>query len=377
MEKQIKRDVLDVHTYQASKSSKLTKLTTSALSASLLMAIAGYCNSARSIEAAPVQPAHPLASVNTASAETIRTLDFDWQDASRQRAVPVRLYLPKAVSETADVDGSIAGGDVVKPVPLIVFSHGLGGSRNGYQYLGRFWAAHGYASMHVQHIGSDNQLWLGNPFSLTMRLKDAAKDSEAVARAKDVSFALTEMLAQPQLAGRFDATRIVAAGHSYGANTTMLLAGAAVPNKGENGQILNLRDPRIKAAMLLSAPPFYGYSNPALILGGIALPTLHVTATADDIMVPGYGSGVDDRVGVYNAMGDPRKTLVVFTGGSHSIFTDRAGTGGAELNPRVKAATQALSLAFLRQTLGSETGALAQWQPQFADLLAKFVNPAK
>lgn len=377
MAKHMKLDVLDVGTYQANKSSKLTKLTTSALSASLLMALAAYCNSARSIEAAPVQPAHPLASVNTASAETIRTVDFDWQDASRQRAVPVRLYLPKAASETADAAGSVGGGVVLKPVPLIVFSHGLGGSRNGYQYLGRFWAAHGYASMHVQHIGSDNQLWRGNPFSLTMRLKDAAQDSEAVARAKDVSFALTEMLAQPQFAGRFDATRVVAAGHSYGANTTMLLAGAAVPNKGENGQILNLRDPRIKAAMLLSAPPFYGYSNPALILGGIALPTLHVTATADDIMVPGYGSGVDDRVGVFNAMGDPRKTLVVFTGGSHSIFTDRAGTGGAELNPRVKAATQALSLAFLRQTLGGETGALAQWQPQFADLVAKFVNPAK
>lgn len=381
MTKQMKLDVLDVHTYKSSKSSKLTQLTTTALSASLLMAIAGYCNTARSIEVAPIQPAHPIASVNTASAETIRVVDFDWQDASRQRAVPVRLYLPKAISETADAAGSIAlssaGGVAVKPVPLIVFSHGLGGSRNGYQYLGRFWAAHGYASMHVQHIGSDNQLWRGNPFSLTLRLKDAAQDSEAVARAKDVSFALTEMLAQPQYAGRFDATRIVAAGHSYGANTTMLLAGAAVPNKGENGQVLNLRDPRIKAAMLLSAPPFYGYSNPALILGGIALPTLHVTATADDIMVPGYGSGVDDRVGVFNAMGDPRKTLVVFTGGSHSIFTDRAGTGGAELNPKVKAATQALSLAFLRQTLGGETGALAQWQPQFADLVAKFVNPLK
>lgn len=371
MTQHMKLDVLDVHTYKSSKSSKLTRLTTTALSASLLMVIAGYFNSARSIEAAPVQPVHPLASVNTTSAETFRTIDFDWQDASRQRAVPVRLYLPKAISET------VGDSAVVKPVPLIVFSHGLGGSRNGYQYLGRFWAAHGYASMHVQHIGSDNQLWRGNPFSLTMRLQDAAKDSEAVARAKDVSFALTEMLAQPQLVGRFDATRIVAAGHSYGANTTMLLAGAAVPNKGENGQVLNLRDPRIKAAILLSAPPFYGYSNPALILGGITLPTLHVTATEDDIMVPGYGSGVDDRVGVFNAMGDPRKTLVVFTGGSHSIFTDRTGTGGAELNPKVKAATQALSLAFLRQTLGGEAGALAQWQPQFADLVAKFVNPVK
>jgi predicted dienelactone hydrolase len=229
----------------------------------------------------------------------------------------------------------------------------------------------------VQHIGSDSTLWRGNPLSLTFRLTEAAKDSEAIARAKDVSFALTELLAMPALAVRLDANRIVAAGHSYGANTAMLLAGAAVPHIGNKGnEILNLRDPRIKAAMLLSAPPFYGYGNPAAILGAIALPTLHITSTGDDINVPGYGSGVDDRVKVFNAMGDVRKTLVIFTGGSHSIFTDRTTTGGAELNPKVKAATQALSLAFLKQTLGGEANAMADWQPKFADLLAKFV-PAK
>jgi predicted dienelactone hydrolase len=208
-----------------------------------------------------------------------------------------------------------------------------------------------------------------------MRLASAAQDSEAMARAKDVSFALTELLAMPSLSGRLDANRIVAAGHSYGANTTMLLSGALVPGKGENGQALSLRDPRIKAAMILSAPPFYGYGNPAAILGSIALPTLHITATGDEIMVPGYGSGFEDRVNVFNAMGDARKTLVVFTGGSHSIFTDRSNTGGAELNPKVKSATQALSLAFLKQTLGGEANALADWQPKFADLLARFVLP--
>ena len=80
-----------------------------------------------------------------------------------------------------------------------MFSHGLGGSRNGYQYLGRYWANHGYASLHVQHIGSDNSLWRGNPFGLTMRLTSAAQDSEAIARAKDVSFALTELLAMPSM----------------------------------------------------------------------------------------------------------------------------------------------------------------------------------
>lgn len=305
----------------------------------------------------------PSTSVKSAL-DSVVVQNFDWQDDVRHRAVPVRLYLPAA---NPDND---------KAIPLIVFSHGLGGSRNGYQYLGRFWASHGYASLHVQHIGSDNGLWRGNPLGLTMRLSAAAQDSEAMARAKDVSFALTELLALPSMQGRLDATRIVAAGHSYGANTTMLLAGALVPGKGENGQTLNLKDTRIKAAIIMSAPPFYGFINPGAILGNIAMPTLHITATGDDILVPGYGSGYEDRVNVFNAMGDARKTLVVFAGGSHSIFTDRSNTGGAELNPKVKAATQALSLAFLKQTLGTEVNAVADWQPKFADLLARFV-PAK
>ena len=328
-----------------------------------LGSLVGICTAAPANEAAATTPA--VAAVPKSSAQdSISVANFEWKDVARNRDVPVRLYLPDiAATSTA-------------PVPLIVFSHGLGGSRNGYQYLGRFWASQGYASLHVQHIGSDNSLWRGNPLGLTMRLASAAQDSEAMARAKDVSFALTELLAMPSMAGRLDANRIVAAGHSYGANTTMLLSGALVPGKGENGQALSLRDPRIKAAMILSAPPFYGYGNPAAILGGIALPTLHITATGDDILVPGYGSGFEDRVNVFNAMGDARKILVVFTGGSHSIFTDRSNTGGAELNPKVKAATQALSLAFLKQTLGGEANAVADWQPKFADLLARFV-PAK
>ena len=329
-----------------------------------LVSLAGNCTSTPADEAATAASAVAVVAKSSAQ-DSISVANFEWKDAARNRDVPVRLYLP---------DATVTG---TTSVPLIVFSHGLGGSRNGYQYLGRFWASQGYASLHVQHIGSDSSLWRGNPFGLTMRLTSAAQDSEAMARAKDVSFALTELLAMPSMAARLDANRIVAAGHSYGANTTMLLAGAAVPRQSDKGnEILNLRDPRIKAAMLLSAPPFYGYNNPAAILGGITLPTLHITATGDDILIPGYGSGFEDRVNLFNAMGDARKTLVVFTGGSHSIFTDRSNTGGAELNPKVKAATQALSLAFLKQTLGGEAHAVADWQPKFADLLARFV-PAK
>ena len=65
-----------------------------------------------------------------------------WNDASRQRDIPVRLYWPAGASPNARV-------------ALVVFSHGLGGSRNGYSYLGKHWAGLGFASLHVQHAGSD------------------------------------------------------------------------------------------------------------------------------------------------------------------------------------------------------------------------------
>ena len=285
--------------------------------------------------------------------------DFEWLDTTRERAVPVRLYLP---------DGATAD----SPVPLIVFSHGIGGSRSGYSYLGRYWASQGYASLHLQHVGSDRSVWMGNPFEMLSRLQGAAQEAEAVARVRDLSFALDQML-RSELAPRLDAQRIVAAGHSYGANTTLLAAGAIVQRRGE---WLDLRDPRIKAAIVLSAPPFYGESSPQQILGAIQVPSLHVTATEDVIRIPGYYSGADDRVAVFDATGGTRKTLAVFEGGSHSMFTDRAGTGGAALNPQVKQATRELSLAFLNSVFKGEEAGLSSWPKQFAAIVSRYTRSA-
>ncbi|MBC7625056.1 MAG: acetylhydrolase, partial [Aeromicrobium sp.] len=239
----------------------------------------------------------------------------------------------------------------------------------------------GYASLHLQHVGSDRQIWTGSPFSLLSRLSGAAQDSEAIDRVQDLSFALDQILASP-VGARVDRSRIVAAGHSYGANTSMLAAGAIVERDGRR---IAFRDPRIGAAILLSAPPFYGAGDPKSILGDVDIPTLHITAMEDDIAIPGYRSGVADRLDVYRAMGNAKskatragKTLAVFSGGSHSIFTDRLGTGGIALNPKVKAATRDLTLAFL-QSLGTpdagkrrRDGAMADWHLQYAPLLASF-----
>ena len=281
--------------------------------------------------------------------------DLDWYDESRQRAVPVRLYWPEGATR----------------VPLVVFSHGIGGSRQGYSYLGEHFAANGMASLHLQHVGSDRSLWTSNPLTLLGKLSDAALEREALERVRDLSFALDQLLAHEAFGTRVDRKRIAAAGHSYGANTAMLAAGASVLR---GGRPLALRDARVRAAVLLSAPPFYGEGDLKPILRSITLPTLHVTATEDIIRIPGYYSPASDRIAVFDAVGSPLKALAVFQGGSHSIFTNRIGTGGVELNPKVKVATRELALSFLRRVFDGRDEALARWPETYGPLLARWTG---
>lgn len=263
------------------------------------------------------------------AAAGFRVIPLDGVDSTRSRDVPARLFWPQAARKGA--------------VPLVLFSHGIGSSDDGYTHLGRYWAQHGIASLHVRHVGSDRTLWQGNPLDLVQRFQHAAGDDEAMARAADLHWALDHLLASPY-ASRIDQHRITVAGHSYGANTAMLLAGARVLR---DGQWLQFADPRVSAAILISAPPFYGDDDFGPILGGIAVPTLHVTTLDDIIRIPGFGSGVADREKVFGAMGGDR-TLAMFHGGSHNVFTDRRYFDSLAVADAVKASTRTMTLAFLQ-----------------------------
>ncbi|MBU2225625.1 MAG: acetylhydrolase, partial [Gammaproteobacteria bacterium] len=153
----------------------------------------------------------------------LQSHELDWIDDSRQRAVPALYYAPL---DFAPLDFATKNASTEQK-PLIVFSHGLGGSRERYAYLGKYWASQGFASLHVQHVGSDRQLWQGSRLTLPFRLMAAAGDDEALARVADVKFALTTLLAS-EFGTQIDQSKIVMAGHSYGANTSMLLIGAKV-----------------------------------------------------------------------------------------------------------------------------------------------------
>ena len=287
---------------------------------------------------------------------TIEEVSFDWLDQSRDRVVPALLFKPAQQK---------------KAKALIVFSHGLGGSKERYSYLGQYWASQGYASLHVQHDGSDRKVWRGNRLLLPFRLMDAADETEALARVQDVKFALDQILAS-DYAADFDNQNIMMAGHSYGANTSMLLSGAQVE---QDGQLISLKDNRIKAAILISAPPFYNDQPLDQVLAQVTIPTLHITTAEDEIKVPGYYSSPADRFELYYAMASSYKVLAVFSSGSHNIFSGwRRSEDTVPQQQVIKAATQALSSAFIEQVTTGDGRAMSKWALEHQAVLSDFIR---
>lgn len=289
--------------------------------------------------------------------------EFAWVDNERNRRVPAKLYWPNQTALTKP-----------QTTQLLIFSHGLGGSRDGYSYIGRYLAQNGIASLHLQHVGSDRSIWSSSVFEIPYLLKQAARDEEAINRAKDFQFGLTQLLSLAPYAQAINPQTIAAAGHSYGANTTLLVSGATVER---DGVAISLKDPRVKMAVVMSSPPFYGADTESTkkILSRITIPTLHITATEDVITVPGYYSKASDRIQIFENMNHPIKNLVVFKEGSHNIFSDRLRTGGKDLNPQVKKASRELILSFIQNQgdplLLEKNQNWQTWSKQYAGLLAR------
>ena len=102
-------------------------------------------------------------------------------------------------------------------------------------------------------------MWQGNPILLLDRLDSAADEREAIKRTRDVSFGLDRLLDRNSpFQTAIDRKRIVAAGHFFGANTTLILTGAQVIR---DGKVLGYRVPRFSASIVISAPPLYGETD--------------------------------------------------------------------------------------------------------------------
>jgi predicted dienelactone hydrolase len=270
-----------------------------------------------------------------APAQKVTTHDLVVSDSSRMRELPVLVYLAEAESPTAR-----------QPAPVVLFSHGLGGSRFGSKFLGEHWARRGYVAVFTQHPGSDEAVWRGTPVVGRMTaLKEAASAQNAQARWLDIPAVLdqlTKWTAEPQhpLHGTCDMTKVGMSGHSFGANTTQGVSGQSFPVIGQR-----LTDSRIDAAIPFS-PGMPALGDGTRQFQDVRIPWLLMTGTKD-VSVIGSQTA-ESRRKVYAALPSTiDKYELVLHNAEHSVFTERALPGEREpRNPKHHPAIMALSTAF-------------------------------
>ena len=275
--------------------------------------------------------------------------DGGWQDASRGRTVPWRLRLPAGPA----------------PWPWVIYSHGLGGSRDGGAVWGQAWADAGVAVLHLQHPGSDsNTLRAG-----LGALRAAASAEQLMARVLDVRFVLDEVTrlaaagATPWAGLTPDAVGL--AGHSFGAHTTQALAGQRY------GVASDWAEPRLKAFIALSpSSPRAGGPGLQEAFGGIRRPLLAVSGSLDGDPFGSYERG-DLRAAVYDGLPPGQRALLWLQGADHLSFAGGAGRcspasgpfrrhgTAAQQEPAHQALVARITTLWWRARLQGDTQALA------------------
>lgn len=248
-------------------------------------------------------------------------------------------------------------------MPVVIYSHGLGGNRFGPVYLADHWVARGYVVVFIQHPGSDDAVWRDVPPGRRMEaLREAASAGNMIARMGDVVAVLDALQAwhdsrDRDLPGAYlDLARIGIAGHSFGALTAQAVAGQTVPAVVPG----HWPDPRLRAAIMMSPSP--PQNMPAeRAFGAVGIPWLLMTGSHDASPI----GQVDpmSRRAVFAALPPGAKYELVLDHAEHSAFGERALPGDMlPRNPNHPRAILALTTAFWDAWLKRDADALAWLQ---------------
>lgn len=252
------------------------------------------------------------------------------------RVIPYKIYYPSEHTLTA-------------PMPVIFWSHGFGGNRDGAGFIARHMAGKGYTVVHVTHQGSDSSLWegrKGHPWDVLR--KTPINREMALNRFRDIPFAVDQVKIwaqeNPEIGQFMDFERMGMSGHSFGAMTSQSMAGELFQN--EQGDLQSFADKRFKAFIFYSPAPIrkLTHENPEPHLyGPIMAPAFHMTGTDDASPLEGFG--YERRLAVYENSGSPEKYLLIFKDGDHMVYNGTRGQLGA--NPNREAHEEIINTASL------------------------------
>jgi len=266
-----------------------------------------------------------------AGSHAIQSVDaFVLHDAKRAKDLQCRATFPVGKKKAA----------------VLVFSHGLYGSKDGYQPLARFYASHGYVVLQANH-----------PDSLQLGMKERKKAIAVAWRARpaDVSFLLDSFgaigKAVPALEGRLDPQRVAVAGHSFGAHTSQLISGVTL-EAPFGGRPYSFRDKRPKAVVCIS-PQGPGGAMTAESWKTMQGPVMFLTGSKDESPME-KGKGGSWRRRAYTLAPSSDKYLVWIDGAEHGfggitgVRWRGAGTANEDHVNIVKKTTLAFLDAYVR-----------------------------
>ncbi len=275
-----------------------------------------------------------------------KTITETWLDKGRDRKIPVKIYLP----------------DVPKNAPVMIFSHGIGGDRDSYEYIGEFLARHGIVSIHPTHMGIDASLMGGErPFQ---KLKEAANNPEYLhILPEDIQFMLDymEFKAMP-----YNLNKVALAGHSFGSYITMAIAGQSVSRDGTE---IDFQDDRVKCAIVIS--PLATRKNPEEAYDLIEIPILHITGKKDDSPF-GLLDPAERRV-PYDNMNSSDQYLIIFEKADHMVFAaQRRQNKFSADDVKIMELTASAMLQFIKKYLLGDKSSIDA--PEFSDKLKLYAS---
>ena len=198
--------------------------------------------------------------------------DIVVRDSRRNKDLHVRVFYPSQPGQ----------------YPVIVFSHGAGGSQSCCEALTHHWASYGYVTLQPTHDDSFRQRRASG--TEDARFMQAVRDALKTpalweSRPLDISL-LIDLLPNlqgrfPELAAKLDTNRVGLGGHSMGSFTSEAIGGALFDLPGRLAT--NAADPRVKAILCLSpqGPGQFGLTERSF--DDVAIPYLGITGSLDSL----------------------------------------------------------------------------------------------
>lgn len=261
--------------------------------------------------------------------------------------------IPLEVRVSAPVSGA--------NLPVLLFSHGNGWSLDGYAPLTAYWASQGFVVVQPTHLDSRRH---GIGFEDERFGTIWARRHDDLVRILDQLDTIERAL--PALAGRMDRNTVVAAGHSWGAQTVQMLLGARIV-EADGSLGADHRDERVSAGVLLAATgiggeelhPFakenFPFMNPSF--GQLSAPTFVVAGDRDQSKMSSRGP--DWFTDAYHRSPGATDLLTLF-GAEHSLggIPNYEAAETTDEHPERVAVLARLTAAYLR---AAATGDAVVW----------------